>query len=162
MGFFENIKSGLITGAALLLLVSAMPAAAQDPQMSGNEAGVAELRDDDSATMDPNLYMGLQDAYQRNMKLRTPSVRPQEIQTLFFTLWQHKLLQEAKRQGASADSMTRDATDSELAAPENRVRGIREISLGGIVYRSTKDWVVWLNSQRITPDAIPKQEWRPV
>lgn len=138
----------------VLVACASLPALAQDDDVSKVSGVAAELEDDD-ALLDPNLYVGIQQAYQQTMKLRQPDVMPNELKTLFFTLWQHKLLQEAKR-----SFRTRRPEDRELdqdAVQENRVRGIRELSLGGILYRATDSWIVWLNGQRVTPEAIPKQ-----
>jgi hypothetical protein len=78
------------------------------------------------------------------------------MHTLFFTLWQHSLLQEAKQR-----LNTRAPEPGEIAK-ENSGKpagpaGPREISLGGIVYVKANDWTVWLNGTRITPKAIPKE-----
>lgn len=40
----------------------------------------------------------------------------------------------------------------EKPKPENR-----DVSLGGIVYISNKDWTIWLNGARVTPGALPKE-----
>ncbi len=85
-----------------------------------------------------------------------------KIPSLFFTYWQHQSIQGAKgdrlRNGSvrplsqkEMDAIDRgDVYDSEIVY-------IREVSLGGIVYNSKKDWTIWLNEQRVTPDAIPKE-----
>jgi hypothetical protein len=95
----------------------------------------------------------LGEALERHIKISKPSINPGEMPTLFFTLWQHALLQEAK-----IGLMTRAPTQSELNSDDpNNVKGIREISLGGIVFDSTKKWTIWLNNQRVTPDALPRE-----
>ena len=33
----------------------------------------------------------------------------------------------------------------------------RFITLGGILYKSGKAWTIWLNGQRVTPDALPEE-----
>ena len=33
----------------------------------------------------------------------------------------------------------------------------RFITLGGILYQSGKSWTIWLNGQRVTPDALPEE-----
>jgi hypothetical protein len=105
---------------------------------------------------DEQLRIGIQDSFQFKRKLREPEVMPQDFVSVFFTLWQHSLLQEAK-----AGFITRKPTMSELknsgdAIPANPQRGIREISLGGIVYKQAEDWTIWLNGQRVTPEALPE------
>ena len=43
------------------------------------------------------------------------------------------------------------------AVQEARPRGIREISLSGILFKGKDSWVVWLNGKRLAPDALPKE-----
>lgn len=75
-----------------------------------------------------------------------------ELSTLFFTKWQHALLQEAR-----AGYETRPLDPGEASSGAPIVKGPREISLGGIVFKSSEQWTVWLNGRRITPDAIPRE-----
>jgi hypothetical protein len=37
----------------------------------------------------------------------------------------------------------------------SRPSSVREISLGGILYKSSNDWAIWINSEKITPKNIP-------
>jgi hypothetical protein len=73
--------------------------------------------------------------------------------TLFFTAWQHALLQEAKigflgsRTGGGGGNVEQAKKDP----------GIREVSLGGIAFSNTARWTVWLNGVRVTPSAFPQQ-----
>ncbi len=97
----------------------------------------------------------LLDIAEAKSRLRDATVLPDALQTLFYTAWQHALLQEAKK-GFNA----RLPDPGELSAGENaapRERGIRELWLGGIAYGAGSKWTVWLNGVRITPDAIPPQ-----
>jgi len=138
--------------------VFAQTEAEQQPAAASEASGIAQASED--ALLDPNLYVGIQEAYQHHIQLRQPDVQPQNIKTIFFTLWQHKLLEEQRRIGVNTHGATQaeiDASGNATASIESRVKDIREISLGGIVYASGEDWVVWLNGQRVTPEAIPKQ-----
>lgn len=79
-----------------------------------------------------------------------------KIRSLFFTHWQYEALLDAKN---TRGNNTRPPTQSELDAlgtekvkPENR-----DLTLGGIVYVNAKDWTIWLNGMRVTPNAIPKE-----
>jgi hypothetical protein len=74
-----------------------------------------------------------------------------DMKPTFFTLYQYLLLEEAK-QGIMIGHV--DLGDE---AVEDRPRGIREISLGGIAYNSEDSWTVWLNGKRITPKALPEE-----
>lgn len=95
----------------------------------------------------------LEEALARHVKISKPLGNIGDMPTLFFTMWQHALLQEAK-----IGLLTRAPTQSELDSDNpNNVKGIREISLGGIVFDTSKKWTIWLNGQRVTPDALPKE-----
>ena len=76
------------------------------------------------------------------------------ISSLFFTAREHALLVEARR-----GYVTRPPGEEEIDNfnPETPVMGPRVLELGGIVYLSSNDWVVWLNGQRVTQNAIPPE-----
>lgn len=90
----------------------------------------------------------------------TRTVKPEELASLFFTFWEHNAIKDAR----NARGLARPPTDSELMLPEGeeleRIKPPpeeREIKLGGIVYNRKGHWTIWLNSQRITPDALPRE-----
>lgn len=84
-------------------------------------------------------------------------VKPEEIPSLFFTFWQSRAIEDAK----NAVGTVRPPTEAELnAVPDDDIPkdpGIRNIQLGGIVYEGEKDWTIWLNGQRVTPNSVPKE-----
>lgn len=108
--------------------------------------------------MDPAAFKDLEVAMSSMAVLRKNITPPEDVGTLVFTLWQHALLQDAKKM-----FRTRRPTESEIAAAadgsaaEVKPRGIREIGLNGILYKGKDNWVVWLNGKRLAPDAIPKE-----
>ena len=106
---------------------------------------------------DEQMRVTIQQSYEFRTKLRAPEIMPRDFGTVFFTLWQHALLQEAKRGFINHPVSPSKLKDSGSAVPGEVPRSIREISLGGIVYREPKDWTIWLNGQRVTPDALPDQ-----
>lgn len=131
--------------------VSPPPAASGDAAME-SAAGTYE-------EMDPAAFAKLDESMASMTILRKDIVKPQEIGTLVFTLWQHALLQDAKRLFT-----TRRPTDADMAAAGSsgstgdvRPRGVRELGLNGILYKSKDNWVVWLNGKRMAPGAIPKE-----
>ncbi|PCJ00275.1 MAG: hypothetical protein COB14_04790 [Alphaproteobacteria bacterium] len=80
------------------------------------------------------------------------------IPSLFFTYWQHKAILEAQ----NSRGVVRPPTQAELDALDRGDEfepdpGPRDITLGGIVYAHDDDWVIWINGQRVTPDAVPKE-----
>lgn len=85
-----------------------------------------------------------------------------KITSLFFTFKQQQAIQNAKAD-RKRNGVVRPPSQAELDALE---RGelyeteqvfIREIALGGIVYNNEDDWTIWLNEQRVTPEAIPTE-----
>lgn len=76
-----------------------------------------------------------------------PTVNIETMPSLFFTIWEHDLVRDARR-----GLMTRDGSDDgvDITTP-------RDISLGGIVYASSKDWTIWLNNIRISPTRMPSE-----
>ncbi len=79
-----------------------------------------------------------------------PSVNINSIPSLFFTRWEHDLIIDARR--GKVTSAVGGGSSSLAGDP-----GIREVTLGGIVFVSPKDWTIWLNNNRVTPTAIPEQ-----
>lgn len=88
-------------------------------------------------------------------------VTPEKIPSLFFTFWQHEAIVDAK----NSRGFSRPPTEAELRSfglgeeelkPPPRPEE-REITIGGILYKSQKEWTVWMNGKRVTPDALPKE-----
>ena len=110
-------------------------------------------------TLDPDAFKKLEESMTNMAVLRPNVVKPEAVGTLVFTLWQHSLLQDAKKL-----FRTRPPTEGDIAAAadgsnvdEARPRGIREVSLSGILYKGSDNWIVWLNGSRLAPDALPEQ-----
>jgi hypothetical protein len=122
------------------------------------ESDKADTPDNADPTKDPLMNVSISQSMQNISKLREPDVKPQELSSLFFTLWQYQLLQDAKRL-----YHTHPVSQAELAKSGDtnatKPRSIRELSLGGIVYRGAEDWTVYLNGQRVTQDknTLPEQ-----
>jgi hypothetical protein len=90
-------------------------------------------------------------------------INPSTMSSVLFTYWEHTAIKEAKRargsvRAPSAEELARDlkSNGEELEKvkppPEER-----DIKLGGIVFNSEKDWTIWLNGERITPNAVPEE-----
>jgi len=78
--------------------------------------------------------------------------------SLFFTYWQHQSIIDAKK----SHGIVRPPTDAELKALEDGENldfdpERRYVTLGGIVYKGDDDWTIWLNGERVTPSAVPKE-----
>ena len=139
-------SSSAPAGGALPGAQSAIPGSASSP---------ADMSAD--PLQDPQMRVTIQDSIQFKAKLRTPEITPRDFGSVFFTLWQHALLLEAKRGFLTRRPTASEVANSGPAVPGVHPHTIREISLGGIVYRQPKDWTIWLNGQRVTPDALPEQ-----
>lgn len=81
--------------------------------------------------------------------------------SLLFTYWEQVAIEDARR----SRGLNRAPTDAELMrdlkTEEDDLNikdpGRRDIELSGIAYKATKNWTIWLNGQRVTPDAIPEE-----
>ncbi len=91
-----------------------------------------------------------------------PVFDPAQYAPILFTYWEHAAIQDAR----SSRGLVRPLSESELEDALNsrddgqRVRPPpeeREIRLSGIVYNGGKDWTIWLNGKRVTPDALPRE-----
>ncbi len=95
-------------------------------------------------------------------KMKVKSGKPKsgfnvsKIPSLLFTYWQHQSIIDAKNKRG----VVRPPTPAELEAiekGENIQPAIRDITLGGIVYKGENDWTIWLNGERVTPRAVPEE-----
>lgn len=108
--------------------------------------------------MDPISFTKLNESMASMAVLRKDIVKPQEIGTLVFTLWQHALLQDAKRLFTTRRPTASDiAAAADGSAVQAKPRGVRELGLNGILYKSKDNWIVWLNGKRMAPDALPRE-----
>lgn len=84
-----------------------------------------------------------------------------DLQSLFFTFWEHSAIRDARNSRGMVRAPTEDELRRAREASAQRLDrpppGIRELSLGGIVYASGNDWTIWLNGTRVTPDALPEE-----
>lgn len=129
------------------------------PQPLTDDLAATEESNGRFADIDPEALLDMDAALQRMAVIRPVTIKPQEIGTLVFTLWQHSLLQQAKQ-----SFTTRNVTQEEIDRAKSgeledieKPKGLRELSLSGILYKGKDDWVVWLNGQRLAPNALPKQ-----
>jgi len=81
------------------------------------------------------------------------------VPSLVFTPSQYALLREAR-----IGFNTRIPTLQELAKagdpndPNYRPPvALRDVRLGGIAFNTPDDWTIWLNNNRVTPDALPAE-----
>jgi hypothetical protein len=168
-------RAGMIFLLSGILVMGAFPAFAQNasvPVQPESTLQVSTLSESSPANTDGTAQAGTPDApdtvdapeiqlsdttliatADAKRHVRDGSVLPESLTTLFFTAWQHALLQEAKIGFNTALS----GEPGNSAGAANRDPGIREISLGGIAFANAEKWTVWLNGVRVTPAAIPQQ-----
>lgn len=135
---------------SILALMVAVPASTQD--IPPEAAPVAE----EAAAAEPAVEGVMVEAVRKD-------VPPGEMSSILFTYWEHTALQDARR----SIGMVRTPSEAELMqslgegeAPLEKVKPPpeeREVSLAGITYRAPDDWTIWLNGQRVTPQALPKE-----
>ena len=112
------------------------------PPPAGTTVAAVPPADQEAVVMTPiEKEINEQLAYLR------PSVNIDTMSSMFFSIWEHDLVRDARR-GLN----TRDNTDDgiDIVSP-------RDISLGGIVYAGSGDWTIWLNNVRISPTRIPTE-----
>ncbi|MBU0860032.1 MAG: hypothetical protein KJ667_08840, partial [Alphaproteobacteria bacterium] len=100
---------------------------------------------------DEQLLIALDAAYQKNIRLSDPGVQPKDVGSLVFTLWENMMIEEWR------NTENIDARPVAQGEAEAKPGGLREISLSGIIWRNNEDWTVWLNGQRLKPDALPRE-----
>ncbi len=166
--FAQNVAPAITpaasTPASVLAGAVAKPSSASAPATGASAAAVpdadkADTPDNADPSKDPLMNVSIKQTEQNISKLRSPDINPQELASLFFTTWQYALLQDAKRQYITHPVNPNDprlkGNDTTAVAPHS----IRELSVGGILYRGPDDWTVYLNGQRLTQDknSLPEQ-----
>jgi hypothetical protein len=100
---------------------------------------------------DEQLLIALDKTFQHQSRIADPGVKPEEVGSLVLTMWEHLLIEEWRQTNNIA---TRAPDPGEVKSGPT---GLRELSLGGIIFRNREDWTVWLNGQRLKPDALPRE-----
>lgn len=96
-----------------------------------------------------NPQTDIEKALSEQLAYLKPQVNVNQMPSLFFSRWEHDLIADA-RLGLTSSGPIPVAIDG--SDP-----GLRDITLSGIVFRSSSDWTVWLNNVRVTPGAIPPE-----
>lgn len=112
--------------------------------------------DSPSATADATpaeeISSAAENTLNEQIAFRKPNVNINTMLSLFFTAGEHDLILDARR------GLTTRSPETDDGVPEEQTMaptGPRDISLGGIVYHGKKDWTIWLNSMRVSPEALP-------
>lgn len=147
----ETFKRAVLFGVFALLGASSMvqaqdvPVTGQDSAQETSETQAVKVEEKTDAAKAPKA-----------------GFKPSEYASLVFTYWEHTAILDARR----SRGMVRAPTEAELMRDlKTRDDGIkvkpppeaRDIRLSGIAYRSENDWTIWLNDQRVTPNALPRE-----
>ncbi|MCB9982099.1 MAG: hypothetical protein H6861_00265 [Rhodospirillales bacterium] len=160
-------KLVLLLGGLMLITagLSGMVQAQNAAPTSGMPVADDQVADDQDVVATPQVRDGTIEARDGVIEAQEagPRFDPAQYQSILFTHWEHIAIQDARKY----IGQTRGVTDSELARdlksrddPTTKTKPPpeeREIRLAGIVYRGKADWTIWLNEERVTPNAIPKE-----
>ena len=147
------VAQGVIEQQAAPAAAPAMPGTAgqlttgQVTPTKASPAEQAEYRQ----KRDEQLLIALDKTFQHQSRIADPGVKPEEVGSLVLTMWEHLLIEEW-RQTQNIDTRAPDPGEVKSGPT-----GLRELSLGGIIFRNREDWTVWLNGQRLKPDALPRE-----
>lgn len=136
--------------------VAAAPVAAPSPETAAVAppadgtvvAAVPPVAPSVAEQMIPQPLTEIEREISQQLAFQGPTVNPNLMPSLFFTVWEHDLIIDARR------GLTTRMPGTDDGVP---AAGPRDLALGGIVYRNGKDWTIWLNSLRISPNAIPEE-----
>lgn len=97
------------------------------------------------------------------------SVNPKNMRSLLYNEWEHGALLDAiaarsyidveayKKRSLGGSGAGGGVDPFGANTPAEVINSIRELSLGGILYSSKKEWTIWLNGQRVTPQSKPEE-----
>jgi hypothetical protein len=148
------ITFGAVAQEAAQSLVEPQPIAVESVATTTPmaEAGTTIMNDaSQKGDREIKLLQGLDETFQKNKVLRAPGIAGDKVGSVLFTLWEEMMIEEWRN---SDKINTRAPSLGENAGVST---GIRELSLSGIVYKSPTDWTVWMNGQRLKPDALPRE-----
>lgn len=152
----QLIRSFLaFTGFSIALILVAGNVSAQQENNPGIIPSQNEILSETANMPTPVDTMAVTEATM-NGRAYNPLIKPEEvkvseIRSLFFSPDALALIRDAQ-DGLNTMTAMGGGVNNGNVKP-----GIRELSLGGLVYDSPEDWTIWLNSRRITPDTIPEQ-----
>lgn len=148
------ISSSLILG---LLLIMSFSVNAQ-PKMDDNKKVVAEADNQKDQVIEISNDPQAPEANERKLKKFDADSFP----SLLFTYWEQVAIEDARRsrglnRAPTEAELMRDLQQDDQAEKVKPPPEKRYITLSGISFKAKKNWTIWLNGQRVTPDAIPPE-----
>jgi hypothetical protein len=164
MKFRYLILVFIIAGAA------SFPVFAQEQEQQQGDPTLNILQIDENTSPEADIDLSQQqasDAKPVQVKGVRDDILPSNMPSVLFTFWEYDAIRNVKK-SRSSGGVQRGVTDEELerelsqsSRPQERgpppPPEEREIVLGGIAFTSKNDWTIWLNGQRVTPDALPSE-----
>jgi hypothetical protein len=160
--YYSKIVRAFLMALFCVLPMTAQPAAAQEQgaEVPGDppglaaagaaDTGFAALESDAAPGVDLKRERGSLSFFEKDIP------DPRTIPSMFFSPWTQALIREY-RLNPDKVAISRNPVDGGGDGDGPRDPGVREISLGGIVYVNSKDWTIWFNGERVTPRAMPEQ-----
>jgi hypothetical protein len=164
--FKGRAKKFRITITMLALVCLAMPAMAQELPPTTMEPPIAEIpKEIPQPVTDPAAAGDLTtqpapvaQTAESGAEISPSDIAPETIGPIVFTYWERAAITDARKsRGHVRARVPRETTKP---APEPKIKPPpqeRYITLGGILYVSGENWIIWLNGKRVTPTAIPKE-----
>ena len=103
---------------------------------------------------------------QETFAVQKPLFNPAEYKSILYTSWEQDAIALARRAFNKGEGYNRGASELEIQKSQRRqdlTEKIkpppeeREIRLAGILYDNGDRWTIWLNEERVTPDAVPPE-----
>lgn len=160
-GSFGVAKSkALLTVFAFSLLIAGLLSVPVLAQEGAQEIGQQEA-EVPQAPEAAQLASPAQEDLSAASEAGVPFFDAEAYQSLVFTHWEHVAINDARK----SVGMVRPPTEAELTRDlktreDEKVKPPPEkryVTLSGIVYKAPEDWTIWLNEQRVTPEALPKE-----
>lgn len=144
MKLFQALMASLAVSSAALLLLCVTAAYAQSPAVTSPAAKPA-------ATVAANPAVNPA-AHPAANPAPVPALTPEEMNTPFRGSFFLSPLEIVAIQQALAGRVVKKETLVEEAKPYIPAR--RVIRISGVLYRSPRDWIVWMNNHKVTPDNL--------
>jgi hypothetical protein len=104
-----------------------------------------------------SMDVPVEKAMYEQLVIRKPPVDIEKMPSLFLTVWERDLIINARKGLVTRDPEAPDTTPEVASIDLSMFESPRDLRLSGIVYRGSKDWVIWLNAKRIAPNALPPE-----